>query len=341
MSIYESWQTEKSIVKSIDRRFDEQNKELWTKDEQALKQYALGENPFKDPVPPNNHASPPFFVDVMLAFTYSGRPHALAMKSIFSLKTHGDWLQHYREFAAADFWQCTLDHHRPHASMSLTQAMSTISDCLYLGWMDKTQLLVEEVHSAYGAKRFFDVNGIFSQPLYHFLLRICFDWCQLKFDGWGIGYYDAVTDPHAPGQCLGEPVLNELFAHWKDPDLSGMLDQMKWLCDYYTHRTANKDGTEFGNDLLHTRFPALILSWFRLRESLGLNNPIIDHPLMRSHYVRLPPPQPFYTDYLLDGVIARLRREELPNLGIVPARIVPKGAPTEPKRSLLAKFLDK
>ena len=202
-------------------------------------------------------------------------------------------------------------------------------------------MLVKEAHSAYGAKRFYDVADVFSRPLYHFLLHICFDWCQLKFDGWGVGYHSAAADPYAPGECLGEPVLNELFAHWKDPDLSGMQEQLQWLCDYYTHRTASKDGTEFGNDLLHTRFPALILAWFRLRESLGLSNPVIDHPLMRPHYACLPPPQPFYTDDLLDGVIAHLRKEELPDLGLVPAQVAPRDPPPEPKRGLLAKLFGK
>lgn len=340
MSVYASWRTGKNIVKFIESHFDVQDKELWTKDEQALKQYALGANPFKDPVDPSKPASEPFLVDVMLAFTFSGRAHALAMKRIFSAKS-GDWLLHYREFAAVDFWRCTLKHHLTLGSICFSSVMESVSDCLYLGWLDRAELLVKEAQSAYGAKRFFDVNGMFAQPLYHFLLRICFDWCQLKFDGWGVGYHSAAADPYAPGECLGEPVLNELFAHWKAPDLSGMQDQLQWLCDYYTHRTASKDGTEFGNDLLHTRFPAVILAWFRLRESLGLSNPVIDHPLMRPHYACLPPSQPFYTDDLLDGVIARLRKEELPDLGLVPAQVAPRDPPPEPKRGLLARLFGK
>lgn len=339
MSIYASWLTEKSIVKIIDKGFDD-SEERWSEVREKLELYACGQNPFKDVVDPSKRASPPFKVKIVLTLGGAGRDHALAMKNLFSSRA-GDWLPHYRKFTAESFWERTIENHLDHGSISLSGTMETISDCLYLGWLDRSELLVKEAHSAYNSRRFFDVTGCYSQPLYHFLLRICFDWLQLKFDGWGIGYYDAATDPHAPGECLGEPVLNELFAHWKAPDLSGMLDQLQWLCDYYTHRTASKDGMEFGNDLLHIRFPALMLSWFRLRENLGLNNPVIDHPLMRPDYVYLPPPQPFYTDDLLGSVITRLRREELPSLGIVPARVVPKGAPTEPKRSLLAKFLDK
>ena len=159
---------------------------------------------------------------------------------------------------------------------------------------------------------------------------------SVPYGYWTLSGTASVNDPYAPGECLGEPVLNELFAHWKDPDLSGMQESLQWLCDYYTHRTARKDGMEFDYDLLHTRFPAPVLAWFRLRESIGLSNPVIDHPLMRPHYARLPPPQPFYTDELLDGVIARLRREEVPDLGIAPAQVAPRDKPEEPKRGLLA-----
>lgn len=339
MSIYLGWKTEKSITKIIDRDFSNKE-ERWLKVRKDLELYARGENPFKDVADPSKSASPPFKVKIVLALGLGGRDHALAMKKLFSLKT-GCWLHDYRKFTADSFWECTLENHLDYGSISLSRIMETISDCLYLGWKDRAELLAREAHSAYNGRRFFDVKNIYSQPLYHFFLRICFDWLELKFDGWGIGYYDAVPDPYAPGECLGEPVLNELFTHWKDSDLSDMQDNLQWLCDYYTHRTAGKDGTEFGNDLLHTRFPALILSWFRLRESLGLNNPIIDHPLMRPHYVYLPPPQPFYTDDLMDGVIARLRREEIPDLGIVPAQVVPKDAPEIPKRSLLDRLLGK
>ncbi|MCP3025196.1 hypothetical protein [Cupriavidus basilensis] len=339
MRIYESWQTEKSIVKALDNGFDG-HEARWVNNKYELETYSSGKNPFKDLVDDLKIASPPLAIRVELALAYYGRDHALVMKSMFSSKS-GEWLPHLTKYMAYAYWKRLLDNRTLYSTKSFGGTVCNISDCLYLGWLDKTELLVKEAHSAYSAKRFYDVADIYSQPLYHFLLRICFDWCHLKFEGWGTGYYDTVKDPYAPGECLGEPVINELFAHWKDPDLSGMQNALQWLCDYYTHRTVSKDGVEFGNDLLHTRFPALVLAWFRLRESLGLTNPVIDHPLMRPHYAQLPPPQPFFTDDLLDGVIARLRREELPDLGISPAEVAPRDPPEEPRRGLLARLLGK
>lgn len=337
MGIYASWQTEKSIIKAIEKGFDD-HETRWARNKNDLEIYASGQNPFKDLADSFKLASPPFAIRVGSALACSGRDHALAMRSMFSSKS-GEWLPHFIKYMSYAYWKRLLENRTLYGSKSLGGSVCNIGDCLYLGWLDRAELLVKEAHSAYGAKRFYDVADSYSQPLYHFLLRICFDWCKLKFDGWGVGYHDAVADPYAPGECLGEPVLNELFAHWKDPDLSEMRDALQWLCNYYTHRTASKDGTEFGNDLLHTRFPALVLALLRLRESLGLTNPVIDHPLMQPHYVYLPSPQPFYTDDLLDGVIARLRREELPDLGISPAQVAPRDLPAEPKKSWFSRLM--
>jgi hypothetical protein len=124
-------------------------------------------------------------------------------------------------------------------------------------------------------------------------------------------------DKFAKGECFGEPNLNELFSHWRDADLAPLRDNLIWLCDYYTHRTKYVSGEsrEFDGDLLHTRFPATILAWFRLRESLGLATPAIDHPLMKPDYTRLHPARRFYSDKLIDGALNRLRREEIADLG--------------------------
>lgn len=114
---------------------------------------------------------------------------------------------------------------------------------------------------------------------------------------------------------ISEPVLDELLKHWRDQELAPMQDYVIWLCDYYTHRTRRSDWHEFQNDLLLTRFPALILAWQRLREIRGLENPFIDHPLMQPTYARLRPAMPFYTDSALEATLARLRREECRILG--------------------------
>jgi hypothetical protein len=81
------------------------------------------------------------------------------------------------------------------------------------------------------------------------------------------------------------------------------------------HRTRHQQFMEFnaGGSVL-ARFPTTVLAFVRMRECLGLATPAIDHPLMKAPYSQLPPKRPVYTDPLLEKVLDRLRREELPDL---------------------------
>ena len=113
-----------------------------------------------------------------------------------------------------------------------------------------------------------------------------------------------------------------------------MSPQLIWLCDYYTHRTRHADPpqpkTEFGNTWIAARLPIVILAWFRFREWRGLPNPDIDHPLMKAHYAKAYPPRPFFSESILERVIARLRRDELSTLGDLEDATI-----LEPKRWLI------
>lgn len=186
-------------------------------------------------------------------------------------------------------------------------------------------MLTDEIKILYERQRYFDTGHY---PLYHWLLRICFDHWDIPFDAWSDPDEDT---PHS----LNQPVLNELFVHWRRADLLPMQEHIQWLCDFYTHRTRGKQWYEFSNSHLLTRFPALILAWQRLREIRGLENPFIDHPLMQPTYARLQAAIPFCTDPVLEAALARLRREEMPDLGGV--RQPPPSANVE-KRGLFARL---
>lgn len=311
------WMTEDAIVKLIDEEFPN-SEPRWLEDQDRLRRYAEGENPFKSAEDRSVPASAPFFLAVAQSLTCSSRDHALTMRSLFSGRE--DWIGPLSKAAAYTYWRISLENRsrRSALGMSLRAALESLTDCLALGWMSQAELLTREIQSLYGDRRYSDVNGTYSRPLYHWILRIALDYWRCQFDGWGHGLRGAVSDVYAAGECFGEPKLNELFDLWREPDSEPHQAKLSWLCDYYIHRTHEKEGFEFGNDLMHTRFPATILAWFRFRECLGLNNPRIEHPLMEPLYTTLLSSQKFYTEPLLDEVIARLRREELPDLGTSP-----------------------
>jgi hypothetical protein len=264
--------------------------------------------------------SPPLAYDVGAALGYSSRSRHQAILAMFRHESHDVWLPRLAQSAAYDYWSMRIHNNGVLAVAGhapLHGAVTLLAECLYLGWMDESRALALLIRILYGKHRFNLDHAGFTYPLSHWLLRICLDYWNLEFDGWGDFGKSPAKDKYQKGQCFGEPVLNDVFAHWRDPDLAPFDGQLHWLCDYYTHRTrpGEAEHTEFRNDFLHTRFPGAILAWFRLRESLGLANPVIDHPLMKPAYTQLYLPRPFYTDDQLNKVLARLRREEIPDLG--------------------------
>ncbi|WP_162899017.1 hypothetical protein [Ralstonia solanacearum] len=315
LDVYDRWLAEEALIKHIDHEFSKSERR-WAEDFDRLQKYAYGGNPFENVIAGDGSpAEPPFFLDVAQALTCAGRDYAVATRGM--LAHEEGWNQTLKKASAYEFWRIRLRQRARKSTlgMSFNSAMAILTDCLFLGWMEQVESLTREIYSLYEARRYSDVQGRFAQPLYHWILRILFDYYQISFDGWGKGFRGQAKDVFDDGECFGEPVLNELFASWRDSDLHEKQDHIIWLCNYYTHRTCEKDGNEFGNDLLHTRFPAVILAWLRLRECLGLHTPEIHHPLMDSSYACLPERQPFYTDETLERTLARLREEEAQDLG--------------------------
>lgn len=105
------------------------------------------------------------------------------------------------------------------------------------------------------------------------------------------------------------PILDALLHNWRTDNLSELSEILLAVCDLHT-RQFNWDlmvGPNFYNDFI--RFPVEILALFRLRQWLGLENPVLDHPLMQSPLGVLPPEQSFFGDKLFDRVYTRMVKQ--------------------------------
>lgn len=357
LGIYSNWITAQRILSE----FDELTPILLAEREAELKElraYAVGHNPFTDFRDRSKPAQPPLYPNIA-RLLYSVVDLSNAINSAFGAISESPDLGALEKYYSYLYWRVRLQHHNqltvaPAMGQRFNTSMASLAGCLYCGWMNEAERLAREILILYKRHRFSDVRGEYAQPLYHWFLRICFDYWGWSFDEWGRDFYTQVPEPaqtsndqisgrqschsikdiHTSSEYFDEPVLDEIFDHWRDDSLAHMQDHLIWLCDYYTHRTRSIDGTEFGNDLLHTRFPAIILAWFRLREMLDLKNPTIIHPLMQSGCAQLPLPKPFYSDDLLDLILARLRLEEIPSLGEMPI----DAPPPVPKDNWLARI---
>lgn len=108
-----------------------------------------------------------------------------------------------------------------------------------------------------------------------------------------------------------DPAWGQLVAHWREPDPDKLAPILVAACDTHVQRIAltsreiDSGNFEFGSPF-EAVYPAEILAILNLRRSLGLPNPSIDHPLMKTPYASLtcPPGMRFEPDELLMRFLA-------------------------------------
>lgn len=149
-----------------------------------------------------------------------------------------------------------------------------------------TPLVVEAVRRGYAL----DGN---QRGMLHFILRI---WCAAR----GVDY----PDGEYPRYEVAEGVLRI----WNTPDTELLGAWLVQLCNQHTRLSASRDFMDFANEFSH--FPVEVLMLFRLREQIGLSNPVVDHPIMKFPWSRLWPVQAALPDELLAGVYQRLEQDE-------------------------------
>ncbi len=139
-------------------------------------------------------------------------------------------------------------------------------------------------------------------PVTHFILRLLADY---------------LGEPPLPlrGEALHDPLYNGLFNKWREADTAVLLPLCLAVCHDHTYRTyPNKPFGMHFEFAEWRRTPIEILLLFKLRELLGLSNPLVDHPLMNTALGVLPEPLSLDeidedTDALLAGVRRRLRQD--------------------------------
>jgi len=134
-------------------------------------------------------------------------------------------------------------------------------------------------------------------------LTIIHDWLGLPLD------LDKLGFPR-------DPAWGPLVSHWRDPDAEKLLPILNAACDVHVERIwRGEEGTEsqyeFNSPFLAV-YPAEILAVLRLRDSLGLANPVMDHPLMQTPYAQITalPGEITQKDALMDGFLHVARQRD-------------------------------
>lgn len=135
-------------------------------------------------------------------------------------------------------------------------------------------------------------------PMFTFMLRILADFLGEPL-------------PVLRGESLKEPIHLALFDHWRNPDIEVIRPICLASCDLHTHHCKSPGPLQYFefNQIVLYRHPITILLLFKLRQLLGLENPVLDHPLMNSLLGTLPAEMDFKPDELITRVRARLQQE--------------------------------
>ncbi|WP_153134938.1 hypothetical protein [Paraburkholderia agricolaris] len=113
-----------------------------------------------------------------------------------------------------------------------------------------------------------------------------------------------------PSFAYSEPLYEGILERWHETNPKALTPWLLAACDRHTHESTRDSETKFFDCSAFPRTPIEILFLFRLRELIGLKNPVLNHPLMEPPFEKLPEPQsPYIPDALVEGTLARVRTD--------------------------------
>jgi hypothetical protein len=214
-----------------------------------------------------------------------------------ALKGVPDWSAQRQRSAAYGYWACRMEFKKRAGPWMARNMLYVVADCLVLGWQEQAIDLAQRVYRALDIVDFFtDYDDSWHPRTQFFVLRLIAAW-----QGW--------PQRNWHKWVLDEPLFNALLAHWQTPDASALQPLLLAACDRHTHQSRSNTGsTSYDIDAdAYWYDPFEVLTVMKLRQLHRLENPVVDHPLMKTPLGQLREPVPPYSDALLEGVIARVR----------------------------------
>lgn len=257
---------------------------------------------------PNKHNAPNSTAETLGRRTVF-KTLAQAPETPFWLSEIARWTRYYQVGVRQEFfWEYQLPicakavgNDRRLQMFSMETAANMMAVLAILGWQEAVRYQGYLTHAAlnrgYQAVIQYQEEYRRAQA---FMLRLFADWVRDVSHQWPLYAYD-------------EPIYETLLAHWRTPDPQDLVPCLLAACDRHTY-SAGKDTLkkfhDFNDNNYLQRVPVEILLLFRLRQWEGLENPILDHPLMAPPFDRLPPQQPIpELDELMQGVLKRARED--------------------------------
>ena len=241
-----------------------------------------------DPVGYRQHAK-------AIALALEGKPWEPTMVQALGYQLFGDELSY---FWHRQFRLLFPDHPRPLRSMDWAVMTETMAMAFVLGWVDRGTYQGYLTHAAlrhtYQLQESYEAHHRRGHAL---MLRLFADWRGDVNHVWPTFAYE-------------RSVYEELLKVWREPDPEVLVPLLMAACDLHVQESLPETEKVFHDFSNMPCQPLEILFLYRLRDSLGLVNPVLTHPLMESPFDHLPTVQPPYEpDEFMLGTLARVRED--------------------------------
>jgi len=229
------------------------------------------------------------------ALAMKGEPWEAEMSEALGYQLFGDQLYF---FWHRQFRILFPERERPLRMMNweaMTEAMAT---AFILGWVTVGTYQGYLVHAALNCAYQLEISYESKHRRGHaFMLRLFASWCGNVNHAW-------------PPFAQEEPIYEGILERWREPNPEALKPWLIAACDRHTYEALPDTEDDFHDFSRLVHVPLEILLLFRLRELIGLVNPVLEHPLMDSPFNKLPKPAPPYVpDELMRGTLARVRED--------------------------------
>lgn len=225
----------------------------------------------------------------------SNQPWELATVDALGYLKFG-WQLHY--FWHRQFQRIFENPHQPLRMLSWESTTECMARYFMLGQIDEAVYMGYMTHAALNQS--FQLQHSYEEQhrrCHVFMLRLFADWRGGVKHDW-------------PAFAHEEPLYERLLALWREPDPETLKPWLLAACDRHTHEAKPDTEKVFYDCSRFLRTPLEILLVLRLRELIGLSNPMLDHPLMEAPFDRFPDTPPAYVpDALMLGTLERVRQD--------------------------------
>ena len=290
LGVASSWPSRRSIIKLLEKALPRP-----VDDVTAYNSRADADNTLN--MPPNSTYVPVASLLRVKAevSALSNRPWEQEMSNAIGFDMFGAQLYYFWHVKFRDLFP---GHPRPLRMLNWTSMTEAMAMAFILGQVEEGTYYGYLIHASLNQQ--FQLQLSYEEHhrrVHSFMLRLFADWRGDVAHEW-------------PPFAYSELVYEGILRNWREPNPDALTPWLLAACDRHTHESKRDGVSTFYDCSTFPCTPLEILYLFRMRELVGLRNPVLDHPLLEAPFDKLPEPQSAYVpDDLVRGTLIRVRED--------------------------------